>query len=42
MRAKAVVDGKQVNIPAPPKERYYDGETQEDRHTQVWMAVAAR
>jgi hypothetical protein len=41
VRPKGVADGQQVNIPAPPKERYYDGETQEDRHTQVWMAVAA-
>jgi hypothetical protein len=41
VRPKGVADGQQVNIPAPPEERYHDGETQEDRHTQVWMAVAA-
>ena len=30
-RPKGVVDGKQVNIPVPARNRYYDGVTQEDR-----------
>jgi hypothetical protein len=40
-RPKGVGDGQQVNIPAPPEKRYHDGETQEDKHTHVWMCVAA-
>ena len=30
VRPKGVADGQQVNIPAPPGERYHDGVTQKD------------
>lgn len=30
MRPTGVTDGQQVNIPAPPSERYHDGVTQKD------------
>jgi hypothetical protein len=35
-RPKGVVDGQQVNIPVPPKHRYYDGVTQKDSPATDW------
>ena len=36
-RPKGVVDGKQVNIPVPARNRYYDGVTQKDSPACHWM-----
>ena len=33
LRSKGVSDGKQVNIPAPPLQRYYDAGTQQATQT---------
>jgi len=38
VRPKGVADGQQVNIPAPPGERYHDGVTQEDTEVGWWMS----
>ena len=41
-RPKGVADGQQVNIPAPPQRRYYDGGTEKDKHTHCWTCAVAR
>jgi hypothetical protein len=38
VRPKGVADGQQVNIPAPPGERYHDGVTQKDRRVGGWTS----
>jgi hypothetical protein len=38
VRPKGVADGNPVNIPEPPKGRYYEGGTQEARRTGCWIS----
>ena len=40
MRPKGVIDGKQVNIPAPPSGGYRDGVKQKDKDAGCWYTLS--